>query len=107
MNLPSLTIAALAAVLVLAACGDTTPQSPVSTTSLPATPPAPPAVAAPTLTMPPLPTTTGVDPAVTAKDSAATDPKGALTKEEESKSMPEALQGNNHSSPALDPPAKK
>ncbi|MEO8507570.1 MAG: hypothetical protein ABI593_08075 [Betaproteobacteria bacterium] len=107
MNRSSLTIAALAAVLVLAACGDKTPQAPASTSSLPATPPAPPAVAAPTLPTPPLPTTSGVDPAVTAKDSATTDPKGTLTKEEESKSMPEALQGNNHSSPALDPPAKK
>jgi hypothetical protein len=106
MNRLSPTIAALVAVLALAACGEQTPPPPTNTSALPATPPAPPVVAAPTLPTPPLPSA-GVDPAVTAKDSAATDPKGTLTKEEESKSMPEALQGNNHSSSALDPPAKK
>jgi hypothetical protein len=40
-------------------------------------------------------------------DAKETAPKGELTKQEESKSMPEALQGNNHSSPALDTEPKK
>jgi len=35
-------------------------------------------------------------------DSAATNPMGTLDKEEQSKSMPMAGQGNNHSSPALE-----
>jgi len=43
----------------------------------------------------------------TAVDSKATDPKGDLTKQEESKGMPEAQQANNHSSPALDTEPKK
>lgn len=46
-------------------------------------------------------------PADGAVDSKATDPKGDLTKQEESKGMPEAQQANNHSSPALDTEPKK
>lgn len=43
-----------------------------------------------------------------AKDAKETDPKGDLTKKEESQGMPEALQaGNNHSSTALDTEPKK
>jgi hypothetical protein len=43
----------------------------------------------------------------TAVDAKETSPRGELTKQEESKGMPEALQTNNHSSPALDvQPAK-
>lgn len=38
----------------------------------------------------------------TAQDSSATNPKGALSKSDESKGMPEALHGNNHSSTGLD-----
>lgn len=37
------------------------------------------------------------------KDSAATKPLNELTTQKESATMPEALHGNNHSSPALDP----
>jgi hypothetical protein len=59
---------------------------------------APPVAAVPT---PPVPAA-GVAPNETAKDSAASTPMGTLTKEEASKSMPMAGQGNNHSSPALD-----
>jgi hypothetical protein len=55
----------------------------------------------------PPPQTGGANDAATAKDSAATDPKGALSKGEESKSMPMAGHGNNHSSPALEPAPKK
>lgn len=43
----------------------------------------------------------------TAVDSKSTDPKADLTSQEESKGMPEALQGNNHSSTALDGEARK
>jgi hypothetical protein len=43
----------------------------------------------------------------TAVDSAALDPKGTLDKDEESKSMPMAGHGNNHSSPALESPPKQ
>ena len=39
----------------------------------------------------------------TAKDDAATRPKGDLTRAEESSAMPKAGQTNNHSSTALDP----
>jgi hypothetical protein len=35
-------------------------------------------------------------------DSAATEPLGALNADEQSKSMPMALHGNNHSSPSVD-----
>ena len=38
--------------------------------------------------------------------AAANDPKGTLSKDEQSKSMPMAGQANNHSSPSLDPPKK-
>jgi hypothetical protein len=89
---------------LLAACND--PAPPASTPAVPprvgsAHPSAPPPV--------PLPADLprGADAASTAKDSAATDPKGTLTKEEESKSMPMAAHGNNHSSPSLEPNAKK
>lgn len=37
-----------------------------------------------------------------ARDSAATRPLDSMSKREESTAMPEALHGNNHSSPALD-----
>jgi hypothetical protein len=47
------------------------------------------------------------DDAATAKDSAATDPKGELSKSEESKSMPMAGHGNNHASPALESAPKQ
>ena len=43
----------------------------------------------------------------TATDAKETDPKGEMTKQEESKGMPEANQANNHSSPALDVEPKK
>lgn len=43
----------------------------------------------------------------TAVDSKTTEPKGENTKSEEKSGMPEALHGNNHSSPALDGDAKK
>jgi hypothetical protein len=98
------TFFALACTGLLAACND--PAPPTSTQAVPppvssAPPAAPPAVP------PPADLPRGADAASTAKDSAATDPKGTLTKEEESKSMPMAAHGNNHSSPSLEPAAKK
>jgi len=64
----------------------------------------PPAASAPVVPAvpPPPPIASGVSPSETAKDSAATAPMEKLTKAEESKSMPMAGQGNNHSSPALE-----
>ncbi len=95
---------ALAVILgALAASGcDEAPRS-AGTDAPPAAsvpPPAPPA------TQPPPPPSGGVNPAETARDSAATDPMGTLSKAEESKSMPMAGHGNNHSSPALAPKEK-
>ena len=42
-----------------------------------------------------------------AKDSAATAPLAPLTAKKESNAMPEALHGNNHSSPAVEGSLKK
>ena len=60
-------------------------------------------------TLPPSEAVAGSKPTEgTAADSKETNPKGDLTKKEESQGMPEALQaGNNHSSPALDTEPKK
>lgn len=95
---------ALAGAGLLAACNEPAPPA-----TAPAAPPpvssAPPVAPAPV--PPPSELPRGADSASTAKDSAATDPKGALTKEEESKSMPMAAHGNNHSSPSLEPGPKK
>lgn len=107
---PTIVVSTLVLALTIAACGDDKPKSssatPPSQASTAAPPMAPP-VSAPPATPTPPPVTGAVDPASTARDSAATDPKGALTKEEESKRMPEAGQANNHSSPALDTSTKK
>ena len=68
------------------------------------------------MTLPPLPSVTAGDaaaappperPTGTAIDSPATDPKGTLTKEEETKAMPMAGHGNNHSSPSLESSPQK
>jgi hypothetical protein len=110
---------ALTAIVLVGACSDQ------KTTTIAAAPevlpaqPSPPAVEAPAVPMPPLPSVTekDADPSAasvaerptpvetgdaTAKDSAATDPKGTLSKAEESNSMPKALHGNNHSSTSLE-----
>lgn len=98
------TFLAIALSGLLAACSDSAPPA-----STPAVPPpvgsAPPS--APSAVPPPADLPRGADAASTAKDSAATDPRGTLTKEEESKSMPMAAHGNSHSSPSLEPAAKK
>jgi hypothetical protein len=41
-------------------------------------------------------------PDTTARDTAANNPTGSMTKEQESAQMPKVGQANNHSSPALD-----
>ena len=94
---------AIAAAAVLVACGDKAsppPQTNVSPTVSGAVPPpaasTPPAIPTPPSTAP------ATNPAATAKDSAATNPKEEMSKEQESKSMPMAGQANNHSSTALD-----
>ncbi len=98
MNRPFAFLAVLLMAGVVTGCNEASKPAPVPPPV--ATAPVVPAV--PT----PAPTTTGVAPSETAKDSASTGPMQKLSKEEESKSMPMAGQGNNHSSPALDP-AKK
>ena len=67
----------------------------------------PPSMTPPTPLATPTPAGTKIEAAPTATDSAATNPMGTLTKEAESKSMPMAGQGNNHSSPSLETGAKK
>ncbi len=84
----------VAAASLIAGCND----APRTTATPPPAVSAPPVAAVPT---PPLPAG-GVAPSETAKDTAANTPMGTLTREEASKSMPMAGQGNNHSSPALD-----
>lgn len=86
--------AAVAAASIVAGCND----APRTTATPPPAVSAPPVAAVPT---PPLPAA-GVALSETAKDTAANTPMGTLSKEEASKSMPMAGQGNNHSSPALD-----
>lgn len=98
MNRPLTCIAALLLAGAAAGCNDASKPAPVA---LPAAS-APVVAAVPT----PPPIATGTSPAETAKDSASTGPMEKLSKDEESKSMPMAGQGNNHSSPSLEP-AKK
>lgn len=90
--------AAIAAASLLVGCNDA-PRT--AGTPLPAAS-APPVAAVPTPALP----AAGVAAGETAKDTASNTPMGTLTKEEASKAMPMAGQGNNHSSPSLDP-AKK
>lgn len=108
---------AVAAALVATACGKAeAPTGPVAASSVEAAtsrdPMAPPVTKPPELPLPPLPSditaTPGAGPASgTAKDTAASQPKDALTPEEEANAMPKAGHGNNHSSPSLDSaPAK-
>jgi len=86
--------ATVAAASLIAGCND----APRTTATPPPAVSAPPVAAVPT---PPLPTG-GVAPSETAKDAKSNTPMGTLTKEEASKSMPMAGQGNSHSSPSLD-----
>ena len=105
---PTSSAVALACVAALAACSDApAPTASAPVTSAATTPPAPPATSAPAVPTPPPAAPVAGDGATTAKDSAAMDPKGTLSKDEETKSMPMAGHGNNHSSPSLEPAPKK
>lgn len=85
---------AVAAAALLVGCND----APRTAATPPPAASAPPVAAVP---IPPLPAA-GAAPSDTAKDTTANTPMGTLTREEASKSMPMAGQGNNHSSPSLD-----
>ncbi|MCC7326151.1 MAG: hypothetical protein IT521_05035 [Burkholderiales bacterium] len=102
-------VSALGLALSVTACGDgkSTASNATPASQPTASAPMPPPASSPPPTPVPPPTSGATDPATTAQDSAATDPKGTMTKEEESKQMPQAGQANNHSSPALDSTAKK
>lgn len=94
---------AITATVALVACGDK--PSPASQTNV--SPPVPSASPAPAASTPPAvptppPTATGTSPAETAKDTAATNPKGPMSDAQESKSMPMSGQAGSHSSTALD-----
>ncbi len=100
---PFLPLFAIAAVAALVACGDK-PSPPAQTNVAPpvsSAAPAP-AVSTPPAVPTPPPTATGTSPAETAKDTAATNPKGAMSDAQESKSMPMSGQAGSHSSTALD-----
>lgn len=100
-----------ACLAILAGCNESPPPTQAGTTATAPSVGTPPPVAA-VPTPPPQvinDATSGsakASPAETAKDSPATDPKGTLSAQEESKSMPMAGHGNNHSSPALGTDAK-
>ena len=99
--LPLLIAIITAAALV--ACGDK-PSPPPETNVAPpvsSAPPPPAAITPPAVPSPP-PMATGTNPAETARDSAATNPKEPMSKEQESKSMPMSGQAGSHSSTALD-----
>ena len=94
---------AIAAGAALVACGDK-PSPPMQTNVLPPVSRAPPPPAAgtpPAITTPPS-MATGTSRVETAKDSAATNPKGPMSADQESKSMPMSGQAGSHSSTALD-----
>ena len=98
------TAIAVAGVALIVGCGES--KSPTTPTTPVATAPTPPATTPPPVVPPPPAQPTADDGSGTAKDTAATDPKGTLTKSEESKAMPEAGHGNNHSSPSLETNSK-
>ena len=89
--------------LTTAACSKEAPAPAKASVSAPST--TPPAVVLPSTPTPPV--SGSASAAGTAKDSPATDPKGTLSKEDESKAMPMAAHGNNHSSPSLEAPKTK
>ncbi|MFO1324482.1 MAG: hypothetical protein U1F15_10485 [Burkholderiales bacterium] len=98
---PLIPLFAIAAAAALVACGDK-PSPPMQTNVSPA-------VSTPPAVLTPPPTAAGTNPAETAKDTAATNPKGAMSDAQESKSMPMSGQAGSHSSMALDttePPKK-
>lgn len=100
---------AAVALVALVACSPSAPPAPPAPkaaeprSEAPATTPSP-AVGSNDPSTPPAATVTTPAPAEhTAKDSPASQPMSALTKEEEKTAMPMAGHGNNHASPSLDP----
>ena len=94
---------AIAVAAALAACGDKPSPPPQSTVSpLVSSAPPPPAAGTPPAISTPPSLGTGMNPAETARDSAATNPKEPMSKAQESKSMPMSGQAGSHSSTALD-----
>ncbi len=96
---PLITIAAAA---MLVACGDKQSPPPQTNGSPPVSSsnPTPPVTSMPAATPAPQPAATNR--AETARDSAATNPNGTMSKGQESNSMPMAGQANNHSSTELE-----
>jgi hypothetical protein len=101
MNHPLHLLIAIAATAALVACGDKAPPPSATDVSPSASSTAPPPAASTPPAIPAQPPTE-MNPAETARDSAATNPQGTMSKEQESKSMPMAGQGGSHSSTALD-----
>ena len=103
MTRPMHLLIAIAAVAALVACADK-PSPPLQSNvspSVSSAPPSTPPSMPPTIPLP-SPTPTGTNSAVTATDSAATNPKETMSKEQEATSMPVSGQAGSHSSPALD-----
>ncbi len=98
----SLATLTLTAALAVGACNDTQQHPPAT-----ATPSPPPVTNTPLPPATPPPTTPDTNAEARGKDTAASNPMGTLSKEQESSSMPMAGQANNHSSPSLEPGAKK
>jgi hypothetical protein len=94
---------AVATTAALVACGDKPsppPQTNVSPPVSSARPP--PATSTPPAIPTPPQTATGTNPVETAGDSAATNPREKMSKEQESKSMPMSGQAGSESSTVLD-----
>jgi len=105
-------LAIIAISAALTACDTRDNRTPNHTGSaVPSTQPAPPkmtaapADTAPATSVAPMPAPKAAEGAPTAKDTPSPDPLKAMSKAEESKSMPMAGQGDSHSSPSRD--AKK
>ena len=94
---------AITAAAALVACSDKPSSPPQTNVSPPASNAAPPTAAGTPQTLPTPPSMgAGTNAAETARDSAATNPKEKMSKEEESKAMPMSGQAGSHSSTALD-----
>ena len=100
--------AVMTIVSALTACDTRDNRAPTQTGStVPPTQTAPPTTAAPANTAPstavtPMPAPKAAEEAPTAKDAPNPDPLKAMSKAEESKSMPIPGQGDSHSSPSRD-----
>ena len=98
---PLYPLIAIAAAVALVACGDK-PSPPPQTNVAPPVSSAPPLAAASTSPAIPTPPQAGTNPTETGRDSAVTNPREKMSKEQESKSMPMSGQAGSESSTALD-----